>query len=143
MPRDSARTEGPAKIFTVHEEDEVDYKKNETPTKLPAYTKVKQRRRSENQALKQRSKNYKADPNISVCSTPTVENKLIHEDLLSICSGKIDPKNAMASVPDLVQDVLRAKPEADKMISYSSLRRTSLDDQMIDLTYKTFPMPLK
>lgn len=134
-----------AKIFTVHEEEEpwpgkhcVDI----LPSKESNYVKLKHRRnskhKSESNALKERSKNYKANPNISICSTPTVEKKLIHEEILSICSGKLDAK--AAPVPDLVQDVLKAKPAQPQ---YKSLRRISMDDQMVDLTHKAYPIPLR
>lgn len=126
-----------AKIFTVHEEEEIS---EPQPLRESGYLKLKHRRnskyKSDHNIFKERSKNFKANPNISVCSTPTVEKKLIHEEVLSICSGKVDPK--IPAVPDLVQDVLKSsKPQ------YTSFRRISMDDQMVDLTHKAYPIPLR
>lgn len=129
-----------AKIFTVHEEEEI----SETqPLRESGYLKLKHRRsskyKSDHNIFKERSKNFKANPNISVCSTPTVEKKLIHDDILSICSGKVEAKISV-QVPDLVQDVLKTKSSKSQ---YKSFRRISMDDQMVDLTHKAYPIPLR
>lgn len=146
------------RIFTVHEEE--DWSSNvDTPRKsreVPNRESLRQKNRKikpkpESNSLKERSKNFRSNHNISICSTPTVEKTLIHEDLVSICSsGKLEQKQVTTQqnnfIPDLVQDAIKSKSRSRLLPSkYTSnrLNRMSMDDLMVDFSHKAFPVPMR
>lgn len=144
------------KIFTVPEEDngnsiqgnKKDAKEQRTRELSRRRLKKHSRSKLEN-ALRERSKNFVTNHNIKVCSTPTVEKKVIHEDLVSICSNtKTDarPTPQVSFIPELMQSA--KKPQQPNTFlssrySHNYLYRLSMDDLMIDFTYKSHPVPLR
>lgn len=144
-----------SKIFTVHEEESNVYELspvvNESFCNLKETIRFKLKKskpKIENKTLKERSKSFVGGLNIKVCSTPTVEKTLIHEELVSICnSAKSETQANKSYVPDVAQDTINLKRLDDGLLgtkySHNKFHRISMDDLMIDLTHKTYPIPLK
>ncbi|KAK6625069.1 hypothetical protein RUM43_005360 [Polyplax serrata] len=147
-----------SKIFTVKEDE--DWNGQAVPKQADAFApfrdsvRFKNRNSKSNQeknALKERSKSFVGGANVKVCSTPTVEKTLIHEELVSICgAGKVEPKKANITtnlIPDVVQDAIdtkfRSRILTSSKYSHNRFFRISMDDLMIDFSQKSYPVPLK
>ncbi|KAL0272111.1 UNVERIFIED_CONTAM: hypothetical protein PYX00_005207 [Menopon gallinae] len=144
------------KIFTVPEEENGNSSQgNRKDTKEPRARELARRRIKKNckskveNVLRERSKNFVANHNIKVCSTPTVEKKIIHEDLVSICNNaRTDPRPTpqVSFIPELMQSAMKPQQShryLPSRYSHNYLYRLSMDDLMIDFTYKSHPVPLR
>ena len=146
------------KIFTVQEEGDANMEiSNQPQTNYKFFNKEnnqfrfnKSKPKIENKVLKERSKSFVGGLNMKVCSTPTVEKTLIHDDLVSICNNSINESKStipQSLMPEIVQNAISSKFRnrilSSKKYFHNQFFRISMDDLMMDFTNKRYPTPLK